>query len=227
MAILVGSPIGNLRGKLGPLYARITRGMTILSILPTRSSESFSEVPTDKQKKFAVTIRLAKNLIRFNEIKNIWKSNLNGFSAPYNYIIHKNFEQSSVDSPTESNVITPSGFNAAVTDITLSDFDLTASVAPLNQSTYISENEVSVLFTGAIVFSNPSDPKDELFEVTPLNKAVSNYNFSNPYSLTYSLDPVQKTFLTRYQKMIVFLTVITKDASNKTVQFSRTISATI
>jgi len=113
MAFLIKNIFGGLTGSLGSYIFRNRYGKTVAYNKPVKQKVSKSAASMRARKKFALTVALAKEIISFTELKQIWqKSKLPGTSA-YHKIIKFNNKLTSNINLTTNNKIIP-GFNAAL-----------------------------------------------------------------------------------------------------------------
>jgi len=214
MAILIGSVLGNFRGKLGNLYARCDSGRTIFAAMPS----SFNDANTDEQQsnrsKLAVAAKFCSGINNNLQLRKLWNMNKPKYFSPFNFMVAQNAKLVGETEPTEACLSAPpEGFPFTATDVVLTDYDISATIPALSSLISIPPEASSVTFAGVLTFSNPVDEKYAPFITTGINKNVSSYNFENPYSLTMSLDSVQKTLLTNYQRSLFHFSVIITDAS--------------
>ncbi|MHC1738992.1 MAG: hypothetical protein AB9882_13380 [Ignavibacteriaceae bacterium] len=226
MAIILQNPNGKLRGKLGPIYARIVKGRNIFSILPAPVPRA--EIPfSEKYSKWATTIKFVRGLIAHEALRALNEKLRGTYYSGYHALVSKNVTKSGTTAPTEYNLVAVEGFNHVVSNMNVTESAFTATVPALNSSIYLAQEETDVRFAGVIVYSDPVDPASSPFLVTPLDKSVASYNFAASYSLSISLDPVQLKAGTEYQRKTVYLTIITRDTNGKIYQNSLTNSAVL
>jgi len=214
MAILVGSVLGNFKGKLGNLYARCDSGRTIFAAMPS----SFNDANTDEQqsnrKKLAVSAKFCSGINNNPYLRKLWKMHRPKYFSAFNYMVAENAKLVSDTAPTEDNISAPpEGFPFNANDIILTDYDVTATIPPLSSLISIPSEATNVIFTGTLTFLNPNDEKYAPFVTTEVTKSVPGYNYGNPYSFIYSLNNVQRNLLTAYQRSMFHFSVIITDAS--------------
>jgi len=144
----------------------------------------------------------------------------------FNAIFKSNFAYSSTEKPTEQNIITPGGFALPATGAAVDLDKITASLSALNTTAIFGADEVNLSANALVVFSNPTVPTDPAFQVVALSKEVSNFNFTQNYSLQMDFNIVQVNIASKYQDSTLLLAVATKDAAGKVVQYSSTYSKT-
>lgn len=193
MAILNGNVIGNMRGRLGNLSARTVDGKTILAARPSSFNVNNDPPVTAVRQKFSVTVALAKAILSLVTLASI------------------------VD-----NIITPGGFSLPVNVAAVAADKVTASLLALNTESVFSAEEVNLSANAVVCFTDPINPDDEPYQVISLNKEVANFDFTQAYDLQIDFDTKQKLIAAKYTKNILFLSVATKTADGKVVQYSST-----
>ena len=222
MAILKGNTIGNLSGKLGNLSARTRSNRTILSARPSSFNVNYSPEVVEVRQKFAVTINLSKNIFSLATLAAIWEIvKMPGISA-FNTIVKKNVNYSSKDKPTESNIITPGGFGLPVETVAVDTDKITASLLALGTVSIFSPEEVNLSANALVCFCDPINPADAPYEIVACSKEVASFNFAQAYSLQLDFDLKQKLIAGKYTKSILYLSVASKTADGKVVQYSST-----
>lgn len=226
MALVSGNVIGNLSGKLGNLSARTVNGQTILAARPSSFNASQEPASLEVRSKFAVTANFAKNVLTLPSLEEIWKKAKESGISVFNAIFKSNFTYSSTEKPTEQNIITPGGFALPATASSVDSDKITASISALNTTAIFGADEVALSANALVVFSNPTNPTDTAFQVVALSKEVSNFNFTQNYSLQIDFNIVQTNIAAKYQDSTLLLAVATKDAAGKVIQYSSTYSKT-
>ncbi len=97
MAVVKGSVIGYLSGKLGHLSARTREGRTILSARPASFNVSYVPALVEIRKKFAVTSSFVKNLLNLSALYQIWTRVKEEKLNVFNTTLKRNFFLSSED----------------------------------------------------------------------------------------------------------------------------------
>ena len=226
MALVSGNVLGNLSGKLGNLSARTVNGQTILAARPSSFNASQDPASLEVRSKFAVTANFAKNVLSLSTLDEIWKKTKESGISVFNAIFKSNFAFSSTLKPTEQNIITPGGFALPATAAAVDSDKITASFNALNTTAIFGADEVALSANALVVFSNPTVPTDPAFQVVVLSKEVSNFNFTQNYSLQIDFNIVQANIAAKYQDSTLLLAVASKDAAGKVVQYSSTYSKT-
>ena len=222
MAILNGNVIGNLRGKLGNLSARTVDGKTILAARPSSFNVNNDPALVAIRQRFAVTVSLAKNILAVDDLAAIWKTVKQAHISVFNTIFKTNFPYSSTDKPTADNIITPGGFSLPVIASAVAADNITASIDPLNTEAVFSADEVNLSANALICFYQPTNPDDEPYQIIALSKEVDGYDFTQAYDLQVDFDAKQKLIAGKYNNSILYLSVASKNADGKVIQYSST-----
>ena len=222
MAILNGNVIGNMRGRLGNLSARTVDGKTILAARPSSFNVNHNPAVTEVRQKFSVTVALAKAILALATLEVIWKTVKASGMSVFNTIFKSNFQYSGTGKPTVDNIITPGGFSLPVNVASVAADKITASLLALNTESVFSAEEVNLSANAVVCFTDPTNPDDEPYQVISLNKEVANFDFTQVYDLQIDFDAKQKLIAAKYTKNILLLSVASKTADGKVVQYSAT-----
>ncbi len=222
MAILNGNVIGNLSGRLGNLSARTVDGKTIMAARPSSYNVNYSPAVLEVRQKFSVTVALAKSILTLAVLEAIWKSVKGSGISVFNTIFKSNFPYSAAGKPTENNIITPGGFSLPVDTVAVDAAKVTASLLALDTETVFAPEEVNLSANAIVCFTDPTNPDDESYQIISLNKEVAGFNFNQAYDLQLDFDAKQKIIAAKYTKNILLLSVATKSAEGKVIQYSST-----
>ena len=222
MAILNGNVIGNLRGKLGNLSARIVNGKTILAARPSSFNASQDPASLTVRSKFAVTAKLASQIISLPTLSVIWKKVQNVANSVFNEVFQSNFAYSSTERPTVDNIITPGGFALPVQAATVLVDNLTMELLALTSASVFTPEEVNLSANGVICYYDPINPADPAYQFITLNHEIANYTFDQTFELNIAFNVNQEALAAKYQHSILFFAVASKSADGKVVQNSAT-----
>lgn len=222
MAIVKGSVIGNLSGKLGHLAARTVAGRTILSARPASFNASQDPVMIEIRKKFSSTAAFVKTLISLTALYEIWKKSKPPVISVYNFAFKSNFALSSAERPTAQNILTPGGFPLPVDEALVTPDNVSVGLLALNTEAIFTPEEVNLSANGLICYYNPENPGDPAYQVTSLNSELADYDFSQPFTVDISLNVIQKAVAAKYRSSILFFTVASKNTDGKVIQYSAT-----
>ncbi|MFA8344253.1 MAG: hypothetical protein ACEPO8_14870 [Rhodothermaceae bacterium] len=222
MAEVSGNVIGNVKGKLGNLSARVRNGKTYLGARP--SSFKVSNDPKSKKVRgcFKVSVDLAKTIIALPTLEELWRRIKPKGMSVFNLLVKENFDSASEQEPTADNVISPEGFSLPVTASAVTADDLTFELAALNSAGVFESNEKDLSLNAIIVYKNPSDPEDEPYGIVRFAKEESGFDFTKVYSGSFSLNVLQKALAAKYQDKIIYLAVATKTSGGEIIQCSST-----
>ncbi len=222
MAILNGNVIGNLSGRLGNLSARTVDGKTIMAARPSSFNVNYSPAVLEVRQKFSVTVGLAKSILSLDTLAAIWKQVKGSGISVFNTIFKSNFTYSAVGKTTVDNIITPGGFSLPVDTAAVALDKVTASILALNTESVFAPEEVNLSANAIVCFTDPTNPDDEPYQLIALNKEVAGFNFGQAYDLQLDFDVKQKLAAAKYTKSILYLSVATKTADGKVIQYSST-----
>lgn len=222
MAIVKGSVIGNLSGKLGNLSARTVDGRTILAARPSSFNASQDPSVIEIRKKFSVTGNFIKVLLSLSALYEIWKKVKTAGMSVYNYTFKNNFAYSSAEMPTDQNIITPGGFALPVQAATVGANNVSVQLLALNTASVFTPEEVDLSANGVLCYSNPINPEDPEYQLTNLNAELPAYNFTQPHTVDIPLNVLQQAVAAKYQSSTLFFIVASKDADGKIIQYSAT-----
>ena len=223
MAVIKGSVLGELSGRLGNLAARCTNGRTILSRRPAKFNTNNSPVMVEIRKKFAVTVSFAANMLSLPSLKDVWSRITPSGLSEFNFSVKKNYALSSADKPTVDNMLTPmEGFPLDVTAAEVTADAVTAQIAPLNTVMIMSPDEMRVTPNLVLCCYNPINAEDAPYAVIPVTAASLMLDDVNPIALNVPLNVVQKAIAAKYQNTILYLALTTQDINGKLIQYSAT-----
>ena len=222
MAIVNGNVLGNLSGKLGNLSARTVDGHTVLAARPSSFNASQDPAVLQVRQKFSVTAKFASAILALTSLVSIWKKVRNVASSVFNEIFQSNFAYSSIEKPTEQNILAPEGFPLQISTAAVAADKITATLPILNTSSVFGADEVNLSTNALVCYYDPTNEVDEPFKIIFLSKDVAGYNFAQTYDLAIDLNALQKNTATKYQHSILYVCVVTKTADGKVVQNSGT-----
>lgn len=222
MAIVKGSVIGNLSGRLGNLSARTVEGRTILAARPSSFNASQDPAVLEIRKKFSVTGNFVKVLLSLSVLYEIWKKAKTAGMTVYNYAFKNNFAYSSAEKPTDQNIITPSGFSLPVQAATVEADNVSVQLLALNTSAAFTPEEVNLSANGVICYTNPTNPEYPEYQITSINSELAAFNFTQANTVDIALNVSQQAVAAKYQNSILFFMVASKDVDGKIVKYSAT-----
>ena len=222
MAIVNGNVLGNLSGKLGNLSARTVDGRTVLAARPSSFNASQDPAVLQVRQKFSVTAKFASAILALTSLVSIWKKVRNVASSVFNEIFQSNFAYSSIEKPTEQNILAPEGFPLQISTAAVEADKITASLPALNTASVFNADEVNLSANALVCFYDPANEADEPFKIIALSKEVAAFNFAQTYDLEIDLNATQKNTAAKYQHSILYVCVVTKTAEGKVVQNSST-----
>lgn len=222
MAIVNGNVLGNLSGKLGNLSARTVDGHTVLSARPSSFNASQDPAVLQVRQKFSVTAKFASAILALTSLVSIWKKVRNVASSVFNEIFQSNFAYSSIEKPTEQNILAPEGFPLLIAVAAVAADKITATIPILNTASVFGADEVNLSANAIVCYFDPANAEDEPFKIISLSKEVAAHNFAQTYDLEIDLNATQKNTAAKYQHSILYVCVVTKTSDGKVVQNSGT-----
>lgn len=222
MAIVNGNVIGNLSGKLGNLSARTVDGRTVLAARPSSFNASQEPAVLTVRQKFSVTAKFASAILALTALVSIWKKVRNVASSVFNEVFQSNFAYSSIEKPTEQNIIAPEGFPLQIAVAAVAADKITATIPVLITASVFGADEVNLSANAIVCYYDPANAEDEPFKIISLSKEVAAHNFAQTYDLEIDLNATQKNTAAKYQHSILYVCVVTKTAEGKVVQNSST-----
>ena len=223
MAEVKDSKIGNLRGKLGNLTARIVYGKTILSARPINYRVSYAPHLVRQRNKFTVSSKFAQKLITLSALREIWLKYKEAGMSAYNYIIKTNYPMTSPEKPTVNNIITPhGGFHLPATHVSIATHKVSVWMAPLDSVITAKANEQKFVLNGVLCYYNPFTRKDDPYVITTIGHAPSVLNIDNNVVLEFTLNEIQHRTAMKYRNYILYLALATLDGGGRVVQYSET-----
>ena len=223
MAVLKGSVIGELSGKLGNLAARCIQGRTVLGRRPVSFTVNNSPTMVEIRKKFSVSVSFVKTMLSLAVLTTIWDKVKAAGMSVYNYGVKQNYNQSSADKPTVDNILTPAGgFALPVTVAAVAADSVTATITALDTVMIASAEERNFVTNGLICYYNPVNPEDAPYAITKIETAPDLLDTVNPIDVNIPLNVVQQNLGAKYQSSILYLALATLDAAGKVVQYSST-----
>lgn len=222
MAIVNGNVLGNLSGKLGNLSARTVDGRTVLAARPSSFNASQEPAVLEVRQKFSITAKFASAILALSSLVSIWKKVRNVASSVFNEVFQSNFAYSSIEKPTEQNIIAPEGFPLQIAVAAVAADKITATIPILNTASVFGADEVNLSANAIVCYYDPAKAEDEPFKIISLSKEVAAHNFAQTYDLEIDLNATQKNTAAKYQHSILYVCVVTKTAEGKVVQNSST-----
>jgi hypothetical protein len=225
MARSFGGVLGNFKGKLGKVSARIVKGDTILSARPSSFRESTKPKHVEAKQKFAVTIAFASSVAQLPALYESWKMKKDPALSVINTICQTNYGFSSTQAPTLNNIITPvGGFGTPFTAAQIANGKLTGTLAPLNSVSVISNDAVDLSINAVICLSDPKKGGDPLYKIINVSKDVAGFQFTQQYNFEIDLDVEKAAEVAKYNVNCIYLAVATKSADGDIIKYSNSYS---
>ncbi|HOJ18113.1 MAG TPA: hypothetical protein PLT92_06085 [Ignavibacteriaceae bacterium] len=229
MAILIGSVLGNFRGKLGNLAARIIEGRTIFAARPSSYDDPMTPEQIDYRSKLGTAAKFSSGINNVLTLRKLWKKMRPPLMSAFSYMVQQNVKLVGTEAPTADCITSPpNGFLYSSADLTVAEANVTATIPALDTFISLPPEASGVKFAGVISYGDPINEGMEEFVVTPIEKEVEGYNFSAQYSLTIPLSSVQVNLATLYQRKTVYLgLIVTDEGGSEVIAHSDSISAVV
>lgn len=227
MASVKGNVLGNYRGKIGNLSARILKGRTVIAARPSSFNVSQTLSAVQARSKFSVTVTLINFILSLQDLFVIWDKYRDPEKRLRNTIFKHNYPFSGYNKPTVENIITPDGFSLPVVSAVINSGALDINLNALNTVTAFLPEEENLSLNCLIVFHNPSNPNDNEYGIISLSKEETGFDFSAVYTGSIPLDAAQQAVAAKYQDSIVLLAVSSKNNAGEIIQYSSTYSAAL
>ncbi|MBU2492680.1 MAG: hypothetical protein KJ571_08660 [Bacteroidetes bacterium] len=224
MASVKGNVLGNYRGRLGNLAARIVKGKTVLAARPSSFSISQAPPAVQARSRFAVTVALIGYILNHADLFLIWDNFKSPGKRLRNTVFQHNYHLCDYARPTIENILTPNGFAFPVQSAVLNAGALNLSIDALNTVTTFLPEEVNLTFSCLVVFYNPVDPEDEHYSIINLTNDETGFDFNTAYTGTINLDNAQQAVAAKYQNSIVLISAASKNSNGDIIQYSSTYS---
>jgi hypothetical protein len=223
MARLTGSILGNFRGRIGNLSARVRNGKTILAARPSSFNISEDPVLVEIRKRFRVTSRLSSAINSIPDIRKIWNENSPADISPFNAIFKENFEFAESDRPTINNKIVPQGgFPFEVASLTVDAASVVIDLPALNAYKTFGADEKDLSAYIVLVSFDPVDPQYEYFNALSLSHNEVGYDSAAILNITINLTQSQQNETTLYNQSLLLMCLATKDSASNVVEYSST-----
>lgn len=202
MGILYSGPFSGFKNRVGNLVGYKSRGLEVIRVYAVPSNPR-SESQVTQRSKFLVSLLLASALNNYSSFVSFWNS-VKEIGQTY----FSQFMKANVKHCTSSEPVAPfSAFptvgafqkNLTVTDLSLIDYDISATVPPLSSVFNNLAGYTNAFFYLAFIASSPTGDQ-KIVDASLLTKSVPGYNFGNPYNLILTLDNYSKSLLTDYQR---------------------------
>ena len=138
----------------------------------------------------------------------------------FNTIIKNNFQYSDAQRPSAQNIITPGGFNLAVTSAALAADNIT--IPALNGYTNFSTNEKDLSISLLLIKFDPVNADDDYYKIMIFSHTEANYDPSAALEVVVNLDQFHQNELALYNAKDLLIIAATKDANTKIIQYSAT-----
>jgi hypothetical protein len=154
----------------------------------------------------------------------IWYSKNKPKMTVEDKIFNSNYDYITLDGPTIKNIITPNGFCSPVRKVYFFASKFIISLVRMNTVTAISAEETNLSLNILISFLDPEMRSGVLYRNLVFSDEVERYDFSDKYDVEINLNDEEKALFAMYNQWIIYISVATKTADYRVVQYSRTYS---
>lgn len=223
--------LGKIRGKVGDVMFRITKGQAIVSALPAKRPLSSDPKAVSRRNHFAIAVKLAHAVNYLYPLKFFWNSyNISsetGFRSALNKIVKENYPNvSDTDILSTASLVPEIGFQITSTGIDLSNSSIEVNLAAIGTDKGIDTNVEKFFQLASVVFLK--DPVNEaekpVYFIHKLSSKVS-VNLANPLSFSIPLDNIESQYFDAYNSQKGLFALVTLDINDVPVRYSNSIQS--
>ena len=215
MARLEKKVLGEIRGRVGNIVGKVRNGKQYIASRPSKYTMSKAPHEVDKRSRFKVNGIFAKAIREDKLLYSIWEKEKAPAASAYNKICKVNFKLCRTERPSDENIITPSGFDLPVENISYRQDKIVVEIVPFD----IQPDETSVLFLMMISFHRPFNKELNYFSIRKIN----DYDLED-LTLSFNFNSAEKMTAAAYESRTVFFAAITRNVAGEIVRWSKTIS---
>lgn len=224
MAYLNKQVLGRLSGKVGDIVFRQRSGKNFAAIKPGSFNPGNDPAAVDRRNRFAIACKFSSQINAVPYLNGIWKKKVPSAVIPYNYITKVNYRYANPDELTNLAVIVPElGFSITISSSSLTPPDLQVVVDQVGNIAGIdTEVEKTIRLCSIISLTNPDDEFLARAEFITMVSEAQPLVLDNQltFQVPYSDQEIQ--LFNSYQDKKAFSALITLDAAEKPVHYSKT-----
>ncbi len=213
MASLEKRVLGELRGKVGGIVAKVRYGKQYIASLPSGYRMSKAPHEVDKRNKFKVNGKFAGAIKESGLLYRVWEKEKAPAVHAWNKICKINFKLCEPERPSARNLITPGGFPLPVTNIR--DFSDRIEIE-LGTFEILSE-EKKITFIVIISFYEPEVKENPYFEI----RRLTNYTYEDS-KFVFKYSAAEEHLAVAYKHKTIFIAAVTEDEGGKISRWSNT-----
>lgn len=224
MAHLNKQVLGRLSGKIGDIVFRQRSGKNFASIKPGSFNPGNDPAAIDRRNRFAIACKFSSQINAVPFLNAVWKKKVPAGISPYNYITKTNYRYTNPDELTNLATIIPElGFSVAINSLSLTPPEMQVVVDPIGNIAGIDPVvETIIRLCSIISLTEPDDEFADRVEFITMVSQAQAMVLDNQltFQVPYSDQEIQ--LLNNYQDKKAFSTIITFDADENPVHYSKT-----
>lgn len=220
MATVKKNVLGDLRGKIGNMSARMYNGKPVFVSLPSSFNTPNDVDSILRRNRFSAAVKMTKEILSVPNVKEIWKEQNNTKMNTYNYLMKTNYKYLDGYQISTFNQITPiTGFSFSYSNITLNDNSVSVDIDPLN---IVQTTDTTVSLLILFQFLDPVIEEEQPFSMSLLISNSMELQLSQTLSFTLEYTDYITGSNLLYQNKKLLLSLITEDAQGNLVNYSST-----
>ena len=226
MAKLTNQVIGRLSGTVGNIVFRQRNRKTFASSRPASFYPGFDEASVGRRDRFGIACKFSSRIYAQLYLKKIWKDYLPSGKAPYNYITKINYQYTGAGNLTDLAVIVPdSGFNININFSTLSPPSIKIIIDKIGIDSGIDPyKETFFRLCTIICLTNPGKANMNQVEFIVLISEKKSAVLDSQFTFEHCFSSKEIDLFNTYNKRKAFSAIITFDADENPVHYSKTFS---
>jgi hypothetical protein len=212
-----------LQRKFNAFALRTGNGQ-IIQKLPSNNGIFILPKCIDTSIKIEIMNNFVFDVISLPTLYEIWDSKNKPKITVEDKIFNSNYDYLTLDGPTTKNIITPNGFQSPVKKVYFFASKFIISLVKMNTVTAISSEETNLSLNILISFIDPEMRSDVLYKNIVFSNEVEKFDFSDKYDVEINFNDEEKALFALYNQWIIYISVATKTADDRVVQYSRTYS---
>lgn len=223
MLRLVRNAKDYLQKKIEVFALRSGNGQ-IIQRTPSNNEEIILPKCIDTSIKNEIMKDIVFKVMSLPDLYEIWYSNNKPKITVEDKIFYSNYDYITLDGPTIKNIITPNGFCSPVRKVYFFASKFIISLEKMNTIEAISAEETNLSLNVLISFLDPEMQTDFLYKNIVFTDEFKRFDFSDKYDVEINFNDEEKALFAMYNQWIIYISVATKTADNRVVQYSRTYS---
>jgi hypothetical protein len=218
MARVYKQVLGEFRGKIGPVVAKIREGKQYFASLPSSYRMCKEPHEVDKRNRFKVNGQFARTIRRNDLLYRVWDEADVKANNAYNKICKVNFKLCETMRPSVKNMITPPGFLLPVIKIEAFPNRIEIDLEPFT----LLPNEEKIVLMLYVSFYEPLVKENVYYELS----RISNYE-QEGMKFIFKYGGRDEMLAKGYLNKTIFLAAVTENDARNIVRWSSTIGKDI